>query len=572
MVSVQCASRPVLACLLPVRNGAVHLDGWVESVKRFADVVVALDDGSTDDTRRRLEADRIVARVLENPVRPTYRGWNDAENRSRLLDAAAAINPRWVIFLDADERIPADDAAALRAFLEHDADPDDAYLFRVYRMIDDLTQYEQATPLWVGRLFAYRPGLRLPEQRLHLVPLPTSIPRSRQRRTTIRIQHLGSLNEKQRRARFEKYREADPDRTYQSDYSNLLAPPRQLRPWWPRSRHVPVLAHAPVPDRLATVDDDDPLLSVVVIAQNDESRIERSVRAILSQDIPERFETIVVTSGRDRTAAVVRDRFPDVKVVALDHPALPGGARNAGLRAARGRYVSFPGSHVELLPGSLAARMRAHRNGYAMVMGSMLNGTDTAAGWASYFLDHFSALPGRPSKALTVPPARCSYLRDALLELGGFPEDMRAGEDTIVNTELFQRGYSAYRAREIVVVHRSPCRTIRMLVSHHFVRGKGMGRILFDDAVNRGELWNRSIVRFLVFGSTAARLWRASQSVIAWGHGLRARYCRAVPLVMLAATASWLGGCYELARLRIRLSRRTRSTGNQGPSGRRRHE
>ena len=77
--------------------------------------------------------------------------------------------------------------------------------------------------------------------------------------------------------------------------------------------------------------------------------------------------------------------------------------------------MSFPGSHVKLPPGSLAARIRAHQEGHALVTGTTLNGTHTRSGWASYFLDHSSVLPGRPSQRLTGPPAHCSYIRDHLL-------------------------------------------------------------------------------------------------------------------------------------------------------------
>ena len=97
-----------------------------------------------------------------------------------------------------------------------------------------------------------------------------------------------------------------------------------------------------------------PFISVVVISQNNASTISRTLGSIVSQDCPEPFEVILVDSGSDGTAELVKSTFPEVIVVNLRNPALPGKARNAGLEIARGIHVSFPGSHTELPPGSLA--------------------------------------------------------------------------------------------------------------------------------------------------------------------------------------------------------------------------
>ena len=239
----------------------------------------------------------------------------------------------------------------------------------------------------------------------------------------------------------------------------------------------------------------------------------------MGQELDEPFEVILVNSGVDRTVEIVEREFPEVRVVRLPHPALPGRARNAGLRVARGTFVSFPGSHVELPPGSLAARLRAHRLGFPLVTGTMKNGTRTAAGWASYFLDNRTALPSRPSGALPGPPVRCSYLREALLRVGGFPEGFVAAEDTLVNVRLHALGYRAYRSREVVLTHNSVCSTPRILLRHHFRRGRGMARVL---AAERGRAYTGLYVAFVV----PVRLTVITCDVMRYGRGLRRAYGR----------------------------------------------
>lgn len=549
--------RSRLVCLLPARNCESDLPGYFECVRRFADAVVALDDGSTDGTRAMLEAHPLVSRLLINEPRAGYHGWDDATNRNRLLRAAGELEPDWIVSLDADERIDAEDAAALRTFVDDEAVPGHAYGMRVFRMIGDPGGYDRAD-LWVYRLFAFEPGQSFSGEFLHGVPVPISISRDRWVRTTIRIRHLAGLTDVQRRRRFQKYMEADPDNRGQRSYEHLLEPPGIVRPWERRPPGAKTLpdhglagSHSDLETAARRLELDAPVLSAIVISRNDEDRIERVVRAVVEQRCPVEFEVIVVTSGNDRTAAIVRERFPQVRLIELPHPALPGEARNAGLRLARGDYISFPGSHVELPQGSLGARVAAHDLGHAMVTGTLLNGTDTPAGWANYFLDHAYSLPGRPSGALSGPPAHCSYMREPLLEVGGFPERLRAGEDTVVNAELHRRGYRAYRSAEITLVHRSRCEHPVQLVRHHFGRGRARGRILLARSRHGGPLVTAEMLRRDMLVYAQHRVTATAAAVHTWADPpVAAKFRRVAPLVAAAAAADVLGTWVELLRPR----------------------
>jgi glycosyltransferase involved in cell wall biosynthesis len=547
---------PRVVCLLPARNAAADLPDFFASAARVCDAVVALDDGSTDETRDILAAHPLVACLLTNPVRADYRNWDDAANRNRLLAAAADLEPDWILSIDADERFDPSDAAALRAFLATDALPGCAYGFRHASMRGDPDHYVPRFQC-VYRLFAFEPGQRFPSRRLHFVPVPTSIPRSRWFRTTIRLQHVGSLTAERRLARFEKYIEADPDRAFHQDYGHLLydPPPGELRRWEPRPPDLPVLFAAtdleetddPAMDGPAT-DQDAPALSAIVIARDNEATIARTVASVVGQDCPEPFEVIVVVSGTDRTAAIVRERFPTVRLIELSRPALPGEARNAGLRVARGTFVTFPGSHVELPPGSLVGRIRAHREGYAMVTPVTENGTRTRAGWASYFIDQHLGMPGHGRAVLDCAPYHCSYARLPLVAVGGFPEGVRTAEDTAVNEELFRRGYVALRDPATRIVHHSPCRTPWRLIRHHFRRGRGQGWLLLRDYRTRGRLLNRRVLATRLVGFLPRRLGRIARSVPAADPALGPHYRRARPLIVAGIAATWFGLWVEVLR------------------------
>ena len=542
-------TRSLLAVLVPARNAVDYLPGFFRSVGGFADVVVALDDGSTDSTRRFLDEEPLVELVLTNPRRPSYEGWDDAANRRRLVAAAAQLDVEWLMFLDADERIDEIDGRALREFLKSETISGFAYGFQVFRMAGDESHFDPAANLWVYRLFANEKGqdLTLPSKRLHFVPVPVAIDRQRWLRTTVRIQHLGSLTPAHRRDRFEKYRAADPEAVYQYDYGHLLDDPAEMRAWQTRPEDLPILIDEETrlaEDAVRQQLEPGPRISAVVIAQGDERTIEASLGALQEQNIEGSVEIILVTSGGDGTAELVRSRFPSVRTVDLPKPVLPGEARNHGLWMARAEYVSFPGSHRRVEREFLSGIAEGHDAGYDLVTSATVNGNDTRAGWASYFLDHSTVLPDRPSGQLIYPPAHASFVRDDLDALGGFPEDMRAGEDTVAILRIFRNRRSAYFAATSQFVHSSPCRTPARLIHHHFVRGRGWGTILAREAGRRSAVVARRWS--VLLRAPLHRLRSIRSNVAAWGGGFSGPYRRVRGLIALGALSSWLGTWYQL--------------------------
>jgi succinoglycan biosynthesis protein ExoO len=97
-----------------------------------------------------------------------------------------------------------------------------------------------------------------------------------------------------------------------------------------------------------------PDVSFVIAAYNAETSIARAIESALAQrDVS--VEVIVVDDcSSDRTLEIAHSFLPaQVKVVALEHNRGPGGARNAGLAHAAGRWVAVLDSDDTMRPDRL---------------------------------------------------------------------------------------------------------------------------------------------------------------------------------------------------------------------------
>lgn len=175
-----------------------------------------------------------------------------------------------------------------------------------------------------------------------------------------------------------------------------------------------------------------PLLSVVVPCYRARPTIERCLAALTRECRSLPAEIVVVDSGDDGLADLVRARFPDVVMVSLPERALPGRARNEGVRIARAAHLAFVDADCVVQAGwgeraRLVVAADVSFSGGAVLPGRPLS----LRGLVGFFTEFAQFLPGAPRAGVAAPSCNLVVERALFASAGGFPEDMRSGEDLV---------------------------------------------------------------------------------------------------------------------------------------------
>ena len=234
-----------VVALLQAKNEARFLPGWLENVAGAVDGIVALDDGSTDDTAAMLEAHPKVVELLRNePGHP----WDERGNQVALVKAARARGAEWMLCVDADERLELAFTQDLGAVLdEADDDGIKALRFDLREMWDPC--HYRIDGVWglkvLCRLFRDDPAHRRFDPRhLHRFWMPLELVADLEnvgRHSGRNIYHLRMIEPSDREARVAKYEEMDPQHLYQKlGYRYLLDESGlELERVAPERRYVP---------------------------------------------------------------------------------------------------------------------------------------------------------------------------------------------------------------------------------------------------------------------------------------------------------------------------------------------
>jgi glycosyltransferase involved in cell wall biosynthesis len=237
-------------------------------------------------------------------------------------------------------------------------------------------------------------------------------------------------------------------------------------------------------------------VSVVIPVLNGASTIGMQLDALITQEVPQRFEIIVADNGStDETRDIVArymGRAPEVLIVDASHRRGINVGRNAGLRVARGEKVLFCDADDIVAPGWVRAMARA------------LDVGDGVGGVIEYrrLNSHLQHLPPQSAVFREGPTpvplgACCGWRRSLLLRLGGYDESWLVGGDDIEFALRAARAGARVVEAPDAVLHKRERASRRDLARQYYKFGRSRPRLIkvFPDLAERRST------------STAARQW-----------------------------------------------------------------
>ena len=184
-------------------------------------------------------------------------------------------------------------------------------------------------------------------------------------------------------------------------------------------------------------------VSVVVPSYQSRATIERCLQSLREQRADVAHEVIVVDSSDDGTDALIRERFPDVRLIHLPERTLPGGARNIGIREARGRIIALTDADCVVAPGWLQRIADRHAaETLAAVGGAVDNGLERSpVAWSGLLVEFNEFLARSPERdTALLPTCNVAFRREVFERHGVFPEDLWPSEDHIFSQRLADAG------------------------------------------------------------------------------------------------------------------------------------
>ena len=199
-------------------------------------------------------------------------------------------------------------------------------------------------------------------------------------------------------------------------------------------------------------------ISVIIPLYNKASEVERTLRSVLAQKT-QPMEIIIVDDGStDRSLEVVRGvESPLIKLFTQTNQGVSA-ARNRAIAEAHGEWVALLDADDRWCEDYLSEQISmierypdcgAYATAFMVDDGvrEVVADTPQSEGEVDFFEESMHRYVMIPSATL--------LRRELVLELGGFPEGMRMGEDQYLWTKVARRGKVAFSPKPLVIYSRA---------------------------------------------------------------------------------------------------------------------
>jgi len=93
-------------------------------------------------------------------------------------------------------------------------------------------------------------------------------------------------------------------------------------------------------DKMVLIDDTSLDMSVILVCWNNLDYLEPCLNSLYDSNLHSRFDVVVVDNGStDGSQDMLRDKFPDVRIIQNDHNVGLGKASNQGIEITSGKYI-----------------------------------------------------------------------------------------------------------------------------------------------------------------------------------------------------------------------------------------
>lgn len=277
-----------------------------------------------------------------------------------------------------------------------------------------------------------------------------------------------------------------------------------------------------------------PVVSVIIPSYNSEKLISRCLTSLVNQRTKIPYEIIVVDSSKDNTPKIIKNDFPSVKLIRLKQQTYPGAGRNIGVENAKGKIIAFIDSDCIAHPNWINDALNSIDKGYNIVGGSVKNANpQSMVSIADFILTFNEFLAGMPKREVKFMPT-CNFFcrKEVFGEIGGFPPDLLAGEDTLFNYKATKE-YKLLFNPEIKIAHHNREKFSKFM-KHHYNFGRHSA-MLRKKIKLPGHIFAR--YPLLAFGIPFVRLLRISLRMVRWNRFMLPDFILSFPLFFLGVMA-----------------------------------